>query len=227
MFVPQREVEGSNVKSVKGYTARTQTTREVKCLKTRLKFDYFKKLSSEINFAREQRAVEKEFRLRKEFDYGAKSRATYVTPEQFADHFRDHFNSDSKLDVELSPEIASPERFPELQSTILEVSQDPPTREKLKAILSSLNNGRSWGVDLMTMAILKYNTGDKFLDVIVELFASIWSELTVPAEWATSWIVTLFNKGARSLPSNYRGLSIISNLTRLLPMIILRRLQSV
>ena len=78
----------SKLKNVTGYVARRRATRQIKRLKVKLKSAYFAKLASEINFARQQRAVEREFRLSKQFGYGSQSRATYVTPTQFADHFR-------------------------------------------------------------------------------------------------------------------------------------------
>ena len=109
----------------------------------------------------------------------------------------------------------------------MEIDESAPSREELCEVLKGLNNGRSWGVDAIPMELLKYNTSPAFLDALVNLFGEIWDQLVIPAEWTTSSIVTLFKKGARSLPSNYRGLSITSNLARPLPMIILRRLRKV
>ena len=49
----------TNLKSVTGYVARRRATRQIKRMKAKLKGAYFARLASEINFAREQRAVER------------------------------------------------------------------------------------------------------------------------------------------------------------------------
>ena len=217
----------SKLKSVTGYVARRRATRQIKRMKAKLKGAYFARLASEINFAREQRAVEREFRLSKQFGYGSQSRATYVTPDQFAAHFEAHFRSEPHLEIDILPEISSPELFPHLQDPVLEIGESALSRDELSEVLKGLNNGRSWGVDAIPMELLKYNMSPAFLDALVNFFGEIWKQLTIPAEWTTSSIVTLFKKGAQSLLSNYRGLSITSNLARLLPMIILHRLRKV
>ena len=55
----------------------------------------------------------------------------------------------------------------------------------------------------------------------------IWLHILVPKTWLDLTIVCLYKKGIKSLAANYRALSIGSNVSKLLPRIILNRLQNI
>lgn len=78
---------------------------QIKKLKARLKAEYFEQKAKEINFARERKSVEKEFRLSKSFDYCARFQKSYVTAKVFAAFFEQHFWSDPQLEEPLPYEI--------------------------------------------------------------------------------------------------------------------------
>ena len=52
----------------------------------------------------------------------------------------------------------------------------------------------------------------------------IWLHIAVPKSWLELKIVCLYKKGIKSLAENYRALSVGSNLSKLIPRIILNRL---
>jgi len=54
----------------------------------------------------------------------------------------------------------------------------------------------------------------------------IWASLSVPLLWTISMITCLHKKGSQSDPKNYRGISIAATFSRLVPFIIMRRLQA-
>ena len=56
------------------------------------------------------------------------------------------------------------------------------------------------------------------------LISLIW-QIAIPKSWLVLKIVCLYKKGLKSLAENYRALSIGSNLSKLVPRIILNRLQ--
>ena len=55
-------------------------------------------------------------------------------------------------------------------------------------------------------------------------FSLIW-QIAIPKSWLVLKIVCLYKKGLKSLAENYLALSIGSNLSKLVPRIILNRLQ--
>ena len=58
------------------------------------------------------------------------------------------------------------------------------------------------------------------------LTSLIWLRLAVPKSWLELKIICLYKKGLKSLAENYRALSIGSNLSKLIPHIILNRLHA-
>ena len=57
------------------------------------------------------------------------------------------------------------------------------------------------------------------------LISLIWINFAVPKSWLELKIVCLYKKGLKTLAENYRALSIGSNLSKIVPRIILNRLQ--
>ena len=58
------------------------------------------------------------------------------------------------------------------------------------------------------------------------LTSLIWLHLAVPKSWLELKITCLYKKGLKSLAENYRKLSIGSNLSKLIPRIMLNRLHA-
>ena len=56
------------------------------------------------------------------------------------------------------------------------------------------------------------------------LMSLIWIHIAIPKSWLELKIVCLYKKGLKSLAENYRALSVGSNLSKLIPRIILNRL---
>ena len=142
----------------------------------------------------------------------------------------EHFRSDPSLDVELPPEILnySVGDFAYLQDAVLDLDESEPSRAEILSCLRTLQNGRSWGTDAIPCEAMKYGAAsDDFVDRLLEFFVEVWRQFKIPDVWRTSSVVTLFKKGLRGEPSNYRGLSITSNIARILPMIALRRLNKI
>ena len=54
----------------------------------------------------------------------------------------------------------------------------------------------------------------------------IWSTLKVPGKWLHAEVTCLFKKGSRLVASNYRGISIGTNMSRILSKIIIERLNT-
>ena len=75
---------------------------------------------------------------------------------------------------------------------------------------------------------IKYNVSHHFMLHLMLLLTTIWTTLIVPSSWLVSSITCLFkNKGSRSDAVNYRGLSIMSTLSKTILAIAISRIRNV
>ena len=81
------------------------------------------------------------------------------------------------------------------------------------------------GTDKIYPEGLKYHVSNNLFAYLTMLTSLIWLHLSVPKSWLALTIVCLYKKGLKSLAVNYRALSIGSNLSKIVPRIILNRLQ--
>lgn len=97
------------------------------------------------------------------------------------------------------------------------------TINEIKTALKSLKNGKSSSTDMIANEMLKHG-GYLMLNSLGKLFNFILNSGTFPQSWNESYLVLLYKSGNRLDPSNYRGISITSNLGKLFNRIIHTRL---
>ena len=68
-----------------------------------------------------------------------------IAPDKLKNHFEEHFGP---RNVTIQPEVINPEQFPHiLPPDELEVNENSPTAEELKAAVKSLKNNKCAGTD--------------------------------------------------------------------------------
>ena len=97
------------------------------------------------------------------------------------------------------------------------------TMDEIIKAIQLLRNGKSASSDLVSNEMLK-NGQSAIIKPLYKLFNFIFSSGSFPRSWNESFIVLLHKKGNRFDPSNYRGISISSNLGKLFNKIIYNRL---
>ena len=187
-----------------------------------LKNEYFKNLADGINTVAEARQVDKEFALAKKYSALKTGVQSTISKGKLKSHFEQHF---AARDIPLPEELKSPERFPHLMDDHFNINEEKPSSEEVEKVLPSFKNGRSWGTDKLKTEALKYNTSQKLITCLLMLMSLIWSLLKVPSVWLHAEITSIFKKGSQSLASNYRGISIGTNMSRILSKIIVDRLK--
>lgn len=205
--------------------------KSIKIRLRRLENEFYMKECGKLILLKESRQVEKEFKQAKEIATGSAFKSVNFDSLPIAElikHFIAHFN--------LDPDIPTPEMPPELRNppkyiTDLRILGDyhlvnqasPDTTEIIKNI-NMLKNNKS--AEDIPSEFLKY--AQKNADVIncIQLmFRKIWEGEEIPADWGMARIEALFkNKGKRSDPSKYRGISIGSSVAKLFCAIIVNRL---
>ena len=151
------------------------------------------------------------------------SKQDYVTKEDLATHFREHF---SLKNLPTPPELESPENFIYLKDKVVDIDETPPNAKEIKTALNSFKNNKSFGTDKLPSEGLKYQNSQILLSYLVILLSLIWRTVTIPKQWLENHMTCLYKKGQRTLAENYRALSVGSTLSKLVPLIILKRLQN-
>ena len=196
---------------------------KVKKMRDKLKNNYYSEKAKSINEASEIRNVEEQFRLSKQYCALNNSKRLLIKPELLTEHFTSHF---SERKVTMQPEVENPSMFPHiLPPENIAINEDPPTEEELKSAIKSLNNNKCQGTDNIHAEQIKYCTSNYLVLRLLLLLTLIWNTMSVPLSWLKSSISCLHKKGPKSNPGNYRAISIMSTVSKLLPKIILGRLR--
>ena len=101
----------------------------------------------------------------------------------------------------------------------------PPEYDEIAGTAKTFKNNKSSGTDNVHSEGVKYNSSKNLFIYLTMLTSLIWLYLSVPKSWLEMKIICLYKKGLKSLAENYRALSIGSNLSKIIPHIILNRLQ--
>ena len=96
-------------------------------------------------------------------------------------------------------------------------------QDEIRKAVSSLRNGKSSSLDMISNEMLKNGTS-VLIKPLNKLFNLVLSNGLFPKIWNESLLVLIHKKGDKLDPSNYRGISITSNLGKLFNKIIFNRL---
>ena len=96
--------------------------------------------------------------------------------------------------------------------------------KEIEDAVKTFKNNKSLGTDSIPPEGIKYSSSKNLFVYINMLMSLIWLQIAVPKSWLELKIVCLYKKGIKSLAENYRALSVGSNLSKLVPRIILDRL---
>lgn len=108
---------------------------------------------------------------------------------------------------------------------ILEQLDETPTLEELSKAIDKLSAGKAPGNDGIPPDLIKH-CKSSLLQPLHELLAQCWSEGSVPQDMRDAKIITLYkNKGSRSDCNNYRGISLLNIVGKVIARVILSRLR--
>ena len=87
--------------------------------------------------------------------------------------------------------------------------------ERIDHIASKLKNKKSAGIDQIYNEMIKYG-GSMLLKQIQILFNKILNEMDVPMKWKHDVTIPIYKKGAKTDTTNYRGISLLSTMSKFL-----------
>ena len=113
------------------------------------------------------------------------------------------FDNEWKLEVEETVLEYSKQNLKDL-----DLDKEIEESERVRCI-NKLKNNKTGGGDGIVSELLKYG-GVGMVKMLGKLYALIWKEECVAMKWREGLIVSLFKKGDKEDPGNYRGITLLS-----------------
>ena len=134
---------------------------------------------------------------------------------RWKEHYSELLNRESRV---VDSYIEQVEQLPEITSL-----SDCPARSEVAEAVKALNTGKSPGADGLEAEILQAG-GDKMIDLLHKIISYDWVEEEIPQEWIDATLVSLYKSGPRDQCGNFRGISLLSVVGKVLSRILLDRL---
>ena len=97
------------------------------------------------------------------------------------------------------------------------------TLAEVKYVVKAIKNNKSAGSDGIVGELIKYG-GKPMYEMLLTLFNLVWKNEYVPSYWREGRIVSLFKKGDKEDPGNYRGITLLNVVGKLYSRVINNRL---
>ena len=105
------------------------------------------------------------------------------------------------------------------------ISTDTPTESEIAEAMGRLKSHKSAGADGIQPELLKYGA-DVLAIAICPIIREIWNSGEIPSMWKDGIIVTLPKKGNLGYCANWRGITLLNTIQKVLAFIILNRISS-
>ncbi|KAK6748090.1 hypothetical protein RB195_000986 [Necator americanus] len=103
------------------------------------------------------------------------------------------------------------------------VNEEPPTESEVLVCIQKMKSGKSGGDDRISAEMLKYLPPSGIREM-TKIIRSIWIDERIPDSWRHAIIIFLHKKLSVTDPRNYRGISLLRVMYKVLERIILDRL---
>ena len=139
--------------------------------------------------------------------------------DRWIEHFKEVLNQPApETELKIEEESMMPQ--------IEDVNCTEITCDEVQIALKKLKNNKAPGLDGVQAEMLKNADNETIVKEICHVCNVIWREERIPEDWQTGLIVRLPKKGNLSDCSNWRGVTLLSIVGKLLGSIILERLKS-
>lgn len=102
---------------------------------------------------------------------------------------------------------------------------ESPTTKEIREIIKQLKNNKAPGSDLITTEMVKHG-GEALVRRLHEIIKKVWEDGKMPEEWTLANICPIHKKGSRLQCRNYRGISLLSVVYKILATAITKRVNS-
>ena len=146
------------------------------------------------------------------------------TPTELAETFNLHFSTvGKKLAAEIPNENMEPEAY--MQCTQHRFSLKAPTVSTVYKLLENINVRKATGLDGVSNKLLKF-AAHIVAPSLTEIFTTSINTGIFPTEWKTARVTPIFKKGKKKDLNNYRPISVIPTVAKILEKIVYEQLFS-
>ena len=144
-----------------------------------------------------------------------------IDTDRLKNHFQTQGNFES-IDQEFEEKITKIiEDTVNLSSN--EITDNPIKISEVNKVIKTLKSNKAAGPDLLISEIIKHSS-QVTVKAITKLFNLIFDTEFYPCSWNKAFIVTVFKSGEKGDPNNYRGISLINTLAKILSAVLNNRL---
>ena len=144
------------------------------------------------------------------------------TPQQQQERWRRNVSNVLNIVSQLDEEELRAVRQRPVRSHMAE----PPTVEELEEAISKLKSGKAAGQSgILPEMIRTASYDDDFLNSLLELVQLVWREGKVPQDWIDAILVPIAKKGDLKNCDNWRGISLLDVVGKVVARILQERLQ--
>ena len=135
---------------------------------------------------------------------------------------------DAKADPTSALQFSCSDYFasnPPPEAVLGDPMENPISFQEISSVLRKLSAGKATGLDNISNEMLKI-AGDPCRSFLTNLFNSIYTSGVFPQPWKKAYVTTLYKKGAKNNPANYRPISITSCFGKVFTSVLNNRLMS-
>ncbi|CAF4074483.1 unnamed protein product [Adineta steineri] len=147
-----------------------------------------------------------------------------VTSSDRLRRWREFFNELLNVPQTLNSDLINEISTSSLSKVEEERQNAVPSIEEIRKALGQMKSKKAPGHDEITADILKAG-GEPICRWLYEIFAEVWNKEEMVEDWSVAILIRLFKKGDKQLCDNYRGISLLSVISKLFSRIILNRIQ--
>jgi hypothetical protein len=121
------------------------------------------------------------------------------------------------------PDPSEPAEIDNNQIEELDIDVTPPIKEEIRWALRNMKNRKAPGIDNISAELLKADL-ETSTDQISKILDLVWIRENVPSDWRKGLIIKLAKKGDLTCCGNWRGITLIPNITKIMGKIFIKRI---
>lgn len=193
------------------------------------KRDWFEALANEAQQAADHHNMRETFRIAKRLTamgqpakhlIRARDGRLLMTEEEQAERWSEHFEEVLNKTPSTSP------RSPIGAPTSRTFNIRPPSRREIVNAIKRLKNNKAPGADNISPEMLKVDL-DSISSQLESIIREVWENESVPTHWKDGRIIKLPKKGNLTLCTNWRGITLLNTVNKVMSIILHDRLSSV
>lgn len=104
-----------------------------------------------------------------------------------------------------------------------DINTEPPNRVEIEAVIVQLKNHKATGPDSLPAELFKYGSSP-LANALTPIIREVWSTCCIPDIWKEGVIITIPKKGDLGDCKNWRGITLLNTIEKVLAFIILGRI---